>query len=369
MVSATAKRWMTALALLALAAAAGAQTMGEHVRITRPAEADSYLLGRSVLVEAPVAGDVVAAGQDVTLGSEVAEDVIAAAEQLTVSGRIADDLRGLARRLDVSGRVHGHAVLAGWRVHLAEGSQVGDWFWGTGAEIRLDGVVVGDVRLRAAEVIIGGAIGGDTEIVADSVTVLPGASFAGDLRIRSEQPVNVPDGVNIGGVFSQSRLSAPSAAEGDGDGGFTGWVLVAVFVLVLLFLLPRSTRGTVALLRERPLASLGLGLAILAAGPLLGILLVASGLGALLGLAWLLVYLLLLIAGVHAGVSTLADGCLEMLGRRPLAGWRGAVAVIAAVLVVALVSWIPWLGPLLLFLGLLAGVGASGLGLWRWRFG
>lgn len=363
-------RWLLGLALLALAAIAGAQTMGEQVRISERLTEDAYLMGRSVIVDAIAEGDVVVAGQDVTLGEAVRGDVLAAAEQLNVNGRIGDDLRAVGRRVEVAGDVDGHAVLAGWQVHLAEGSQVRDWLWAAGAEVRIDGVVVGDLKLSAADVVIGGAVGGDTRIAADSVTIRPGASFAGDLTIRSRDPVSVPESVSVGGVLSQSRFPPEGAAQREGDGGGAlGWLLVATLSIVLMLLLPRPTRSVVAVLRQRPLASLGLGLAIVAAGPLLAVLLFVTGLGALLGVAVLLVYVLTLLGGVHGALATLANAGLDRVGHGRLAGWRGALAILAAVVIAALVSWIPWLGSLVLLLGFFAGVGAVGLGAWRWRFG
>lgn len=370
MQSSIVKRWLVGAALMALGVMAGAQTTGEHVRVSEPLTADAYLMGRSVRVDADARSDIVVAGQDVTLAAAVGGDVLAAAEQLEITGPIRDDLRAVGRRVEIAGDVDGHAVVGGWKVHLAEAAQIQDWLWAAGADVRIDGVVVGDLRLHGADVVVGGAVGGDTSIVADSVTILPGASFAGNLRIRSQAPVDVPESVSVGGVLSQSRVpDAGPDRQDEGGSGVMGWLLLATLSIVMLLLLPRPTRAAAALLRQRPLASLGLGLAMVAAGPLLALLLIASGIGALVGGALLLAYVLVLIAGAHGGVAALAEVCLDLFGRGPLGGLRGALAIVAAVVIVALVAWVPWLGWLILLLGLLAGIGSVGLGLWRWRFG
>lgn len=354
---------MVLFALLTTVAEGGAR---ERI-VGDPSADDVYLFGKSVDVAAPVGGDVVAAGRRVLVQGRVGGDVMAAAEDLAVTGGVGDDVRLAGRNVRIAGPVAGHAVAAGMVVELSRGAQVHDWFWAAGDQVDLSGVVAGDVVLRGGTVVIGGAVGGDSDIEADHVEILPSASFAGDVTIRSRDSVRIPEAVTIGGQLRQERLQGESVeVETGGIGGF-GWVALAVLAVVLTGVLPRPTLRSVDTLRRSKLGSVALGLGVLAAAPLLAVLLLATGVGALLGLVVLLCYGVLVLAGASVALSALADLGLRAAGRnRTGFGWR-TLALIVATVLAALVSWVPWAGPVVIFVGFLGGLGALSLTLWRGR--
>jgi len=364
------RRWRAAKAafvLICMALTAAAYGAVRDRAVREPSPDDVYLFGESVDVAAPVAGDVVAAGRRVLIQERVGGDVMAAAEDLEVTGAVGDDLRAAGRSVRIDAPVAGHAVVAGMVVDLGKRALVHDWFWAAGDEVDLSGVVAGNAVLRGRTVVIGGAVGGDTDIEADHVEILPSASFAGDLTIRSRGDVVVPDAVTVGGKLRRARLQTEAVEVETGGLRWFGWVALAVLAIVLNGLLPGPTRRSVEALRRSVAGSTALGLGMLAAGPLLAILLLATGAGALLGLLVLLCYGALLLAGAHVALSVLADMGLRASGRRRRGfGWR-FLALVLATVAAALLSWVPWVGPLLIFVGFLAGVGATGLALWRGR--
>jgi hypothetical protein len=144
--------------------------------------------------------------------------------------------------------------------------------------------------------------------------------------------------------------------------------VVNLFVagVILFFLFPRLTVSAALTVGRRPWASLGMGLAILVLTPLaaLSLILTVIGVPLALTLAWLYVAALLL--GFLTAAFYLGDLVLRAFrrGARPSRGARIA-ALAVALLVLAVVRFIPIAGPLVLLLALVFGVGAWTLRLSR----
>jgi hypothetical protein len=127
---------------------------------------------------------------------------------------------------------------------------------------------------------------------------------------------------------------------------------------VLLLLFPRIAAAVTDRIAQAPWKSLGLGLAVLAATPLVVILLFVSLVGLWLGFILLAAYLVALLAGYLSGVLGAGEIVLKRLRRQPeiSRGWRVAALVITLV-VVGVLGLVPGLGGLLIFALLLFGLG------------
>ena len=117
---------------------------------------------------------------------------------------------------------------------------------------------------------------------------------------------------------------------------------------------------------RRPGASLAMGLAVVAATPLLIGLLWMTGIGAVVGLLLGLVYLLVLLLGGLSGVILMARlGNLRLRSDPdPGLGVMWLAIIVVAVVLAVLFMWRP-LGGWVAFLLMLLGVGALSLDTWR----
>ncbi len=141
-------------------------------------------------------------------------------------------------------------------------------------------------------------------------------------------------------------------------------LLVTAGALYLLF--PDFSRNTARAVREAPWQVLGLGLAVLACGPLVVILLLVSIFGLWLGLITLVLYLVLLLLGYLTGVLFVADAGLQRLRRPQPAGKGWVIGALAIVLItLLLLRLLPVIGGLAAFALLLFGLGALTRALWR----
>jgi hypothetical protein len=144
------------------------------------------------------------------------------------------------------------------------------------------------------------------------------------------------------------------------------WLSLALTGVVLYLAFPGAVLAAARAAGAERGKSLGLGLAVFAATPLLGTLLLTTGVGWLLAAALMASYALLLLFGFLIGVLLLGDALLRKArsGREP-SRLANSLLFIVLLLLVMLVGLIPLVGWLLLFLLLLLGIGGVTLQLHR----
>jgi hypothetical protein len=360
-----------ALLFVLHAAPAGAQEAGRNLVLTGNFPRDLYLAGGRIDFPGAAEGDVVAAARSMSVDGLIRGDLLVAANRLLIKGRVLDDVRAAARVVGLDGEVGDGFVAAGEVVRLGATSRVGGIASIAARRVELAGRVGRDVRATAARVRIAGTIEGDALLAARDIELLPGARIAGNLTYWSSQEARIAPGAQVGGRIIRRQ---PEFFDRAGRvltvlGTITRVVFVVnLFVagVILFFLFPRLTVSAALTVGRRPWASLGMGLAILVLTPLaaLSLILTVIGVPLALTLAWLYVAALLL--GFLTAAFYLGDLVLRAFrrGARPSRGARIA-ALAVALLVLAVVRFIPIAGPLVLLLALVFGVGAWTLRLSR----
>jgi len=360
-VAGTVAGWLVAAAL---AAPGLAQEAGRTVVERGTVREDLYLAGGRVDVLATVEGDVVAAGGRVRLGRDVRGDVLAAGGDVTVEGRVADDVRVAGGLVTLRAEVGGDVTAVGGSVTLPPEATVRGKAWLAGGEVDARGRVGGWLRAAARTVRLGGEIGGDVHVVATTVEVLPGTRIRGALVYRSLRPAAIPPGVEIAGGVRHEPADVPEVGRVLRGVGLAlvaatvGGVLPAGAVLGLLF--PGLTAASAAAVRRSPWRSLGVGFATLVAAPAAGVVLVATVVGAPVGLALLALYAVAVLAGLLVGATCLGALGTRLFRREPTRG-RVVATTLTGVVALALLQLVPVAGALLAGLALVLGLGGMTL--------
>ncbi len=339
----------------------------EHSTVIRtPIDDDFYTANRYIEILAPITGDLVAAGREIRIENEISDDVIAAGETILIEGTVGDDVRAAGRTVTIAAPVGGHLIAAGGTVTLAPTERVNRWAWIAGDHITVAGSV-GSLRAYGEEITITGEIHGPADIQGETIRLGPNAVIHGDLTWASANELIVEEGARISG--SSVRLPF---AEGTGAAQITGAIFwVASFALaaaLIALLFPRLS----FLVGQRARTSVGrsllFGLMIVFLSPLAIVLALMSGVLWLVGLIFLAAYLLSLAAGLVFGFYALGGAGLELVGRGDKArrGARIGAAVLAAI-AIAVISFIPVLGPLVVVATIILGAGAMFLSMWSVR--
>lgn len=331
---------------------------------------DLYLAGGSVYALGNVEGDLVAAGGQIEIEKQIDGDLLAAGGAITLRGRVRDDLRAAGGNVSISGEVGDDAVVGGGRVLIAPTASVGGRAWLAGGNVEVYGRIGKALRAAGGTIVISGEVNGDVDLAGGRIEIGPGAVIAGNLNYRSRNEAHIDAGARIRGTVT--RLDMPiqeeeRAAVGVVRFGMLVSLIVAGIVLYLLF--PLAATGAARALRDEPWKALGLGLALLAATPFVILLLFASLIGVWLALILMALFPVLLLAGFLTGALALGDLALAWRAKpkktaKPGTG-RRVLSIVAALVAIWIVGFIPVLGALVCLALLLFGVGGLALQLWH----
>jgi cytoskeletal protein CcmA (bactofilin family) len=315
---------------------------GQTVTVAGRVTGDAYATGQTVVVTGVIDGDLLAAAQQVVVDGTVNGNVRAAGAVITVNGHVGHSVTGLAQQVNIgsSGRVDGSLVAAGETVSAF-------------------GPVGRGITAGAGTLQLGGPVGGTVQAWANTLSVAPSASIAGDLEYRSEHQADIPSGTVAGRVqFDQIQPEQRQAPVLNGLFDFGGLIWLfgsAILGAVAIILAPRASARAVELGRQRPLQSFGIGLLALFGVPIAALLVGVTLVGIPLALAVAALYWVgLLLAWPVLGLLVGMELAQRVRRGEPLPVLG---ALVVGLIVLHLVTHLPIVGGLVVFLGLAFGLG------------
>ena len=358
--------------------------------------ADHFVAGRSVRVAQAVTGDLIAAGGRADIDAMVNGDAVVAGGDVRIRGAVSNSLYASGGQLALDGTVGRNARIAGGRVEIDPRAIVAgnvsiayalitasmeDSVYAASALTDEDGnfqmdLFNGEWQIRASDstallyfspseqcVLINGTIGGDVVATSGAVELGPNARIAGKLRYASRSELKRDPAAQVTGGVERAAIADRSVGHGQrAVARAGGWLWTAGLVLIAVALvaaLPAFTARVAATLHTRVGMSLLIGFVALVCIPVAAILLLFTLIGIPLALLALVLYFALLMGGYAMTGIGIGDW---LLGRYRVAdaaraGWRiGAAAL--AMLAIALLARVPWIGAWVSFIVLIAGLGA-----------
>ena len=373
--AATRLRWVLAAIVLAVLLAP-ATALAADVRaadtVAVPAgqtiNDDVYAFGQTVDIQGTVNGDVIAAAQTTTISGTVNGNVIAAGNNVNITGPVHGTVRVAGNTVNVSAPV-GRDLLAGaGTLMLAPQSSVGgDALLGAGA-VSLGGPIARNVLMSVGQLTIQAPIGGNVTGNAGSIHLASGAKIGGNLSYTGQTDATLDPGAAVAGTISrtappqQQPRNESAGFAGKLFGEFVGWLrtVVGLFAVGLLFVLlwPAFTSTAASNLVHSAWASLGIGAAVVLFAPIAGTILLVTGIfvgGWYLALFALALYLMAAVAGYTVTGFVAGHEAFERLAaNRVHRVWQ----LLAGVVVLTLLSHIPFVGWLITAAAIMFGFGA-----------
>ena len=253
-----------------------------------------------------------AAGQNVDLSdSEADGSVFAAGQQVTASGAtIGESLFVGGNSISLNNvKVKGNIYVGGNSVGIIGNSEA-NGVYAAGNSVTFEGSARA-VHLAGTTVSLKGTIDGDVTIDADNIDIADGTEITGELKIRSAKEPKIPDGVETGGYTYEEVSDNTTVAVSIGAKILKKitktiyWVVaMAAFGMLLCWLFGDHLRRAGDYIRNRTTPMVVSGILGWLCIPVAVILLLCSYILAPIGGMLLLVYVLLLCAGLaFAGAS------------------------------------------------------------------
>lgn len=338
-------------------------------------------------------GDAMAAAGGVSIVGRVQGDVLAAAGDIVLTGDVAGDVRSISGEFRHTGVVSGEVSIAAGTIVLD--GLIGDDLWAAGEDMELgpETRIGQDARLAAEDVLLRGRIDGDLDVAAEQIAldaqvggdvnvsgrrlvIGPGATIDGALRWRlEEEPLISPEAIITGGVEGEVVERSGWRWRTEGSGIAAGWwtrlaLLLCAFLAggALIAGMPGFYAHAVGAVRRRVVLALGLGAGMALILATAALLLILSVLGAPLGLALFAASPLVLLFAYALAAGALGSLGLELTSlRRTDRPAQRLLALLAGLLALIALGFVPVLGALVAPLAIAAGFGAALLVVWTRR--
>lgn len=330
---------------------------------------DLYAGGGTIDVEGTVNGSVIVGGGNLTIGGPVSRDVMVGGGTGNITGDVKGSVRAAGGTVTISGPVGEDVLVTGGTVTLQSNAKVGrDVLVGAGT-VTIAGPVTRKVLASAGDLTIDSRVGGDLKANVTTLHLGSHADIQGNVTYYSDKEATVDSGAKVGHLERRPRQGQPIS---QGPLAIViGWfrALVGLFALglIIVLLVPGVSQRTITTLRASPWASLGLGVVLLIAVPIVavGVLI----LGIFVGGWWLAVFLIaayaLALAAGYVLVGLFTGSWIAQ--RLNLRGVHPIWMLLLGLVILTIIGLIPILGGLVSLVVLLFGLGAVFLTLARAR--
>ncbi|MDD3066511.1 MAG: hypothetical protein PHO48_01625 [Candidatus Gracilibacteria bacterium] len=325
--------------------------VGQNVNLSEEVGDDAFLIGAMVNASSKVGGDLTAAGSNVTLSSE-----------------IGDDLRAAGSNLVITSKVAGSVLLAGATVTVSDTASFGADSKIAAGVVNFSGKSIGSLDIMGGTVNFSGAVEGDLKISAkEQLVISPNAKVTGKLIYTAKEKLDIPAGVAKEVLYLPSE-SKTTPQEGDlvaSIKGFSIWakafssLIFFIAGMFVLGLLGKASTTIAETARNQVWQSALTGALLFLLPVFLGLLLLATGVGSIVGVFVLLGWIaLLLMGGVLSGFIV---GSFVWKQTPDITYGKKLLVLLIGLVIAAALSFIPKFGGLLSFLIFIYSVGVVAL--------
>ena len=256
-------------------------------------DGSAYLAGNTVLVEGTVKGDVYCAGNSVRVEGTVDGDVLCAGNTVTVGGTVNGDVRAAGATVNLKGNISGNATVAGANVTTEESSVLSGDLTGGADQLSINGRVGRDMTAGATTLSVDGTIGRDIMSGFKTASFADTAKVGGNFVYYAPERTVVPTGVVQGTTKFHYKQQDQSNQGGSLLLGIGLAIAMALLVIVATAIFPRQVHNIGNVSWGMFGIAIALGLAFVIFLPIVALVLLITGFGALIAyvvmLAWLLV--------------------------------------------------------------------------------
>lgn len=323
------------------------------IEVNQTVENDFYAAAGRVTHSGQIKADMSAVAGSITINGKIGADLLAVGGTVQVHGPVNDDIRAVAGETVIASDVGGDVFVMGGTLKVLSSAKIAGnvYFYGGDAEIA--GAVKGTVMGRAESFTISSAVGG-IDVGAVRVDLQDGASVSGDVTYSSPRDLYRSPNVTINGEIVRGATSGVDTETGSSFPFL--FFAIWLFTTFCFFLLFKPIIENVLATVKKDTLKVGLiGMVAAVTGPIVGIILMITVLGVWLGiLKLLLTAILFIITMVLLPI---------MVGGYAVSFWKpyrklDAVTIVAGMAIVAILSQIPVVGGLVIFLGYVVTLGS-----------
>lgn len=341
---------------------------GDTVRVNGNVNGPTFVSGGNIEVNGNIDGDLFVAGQSIRVAGNVTGSIFVAGQDINISGKINNSIYSAGANLNIESQNDGSAFLAGQNIFLKNPAKVGRDAFIAGAKVTADGTVGGDLGASAEDVTVLGTVGKNVDLEAPKVKI-EGATIDGNLKYKSENEATISQDSTIGGTTDWKKAESKKVAS-----AFTLTVLYSTLIsiigalivwFVVKLLRPLLWTTLAHTFLSSPLKTMGVGFIAIFLIPIISIILMITIVGVPLGLILMPLYIIVLYISKIIIAVALAESFKQQFN------WKdkhmGVWLVLLSFIILAVIGFIPYIGPIFQILMAIAGFGTVILNLRKAR--
>ncbi|MGB2675765.1 MAG: hypothetical protein WAN12_01605 [Candidatus Acidiferrum sp.] len=324
---------------------------------------DIFLTGHRVRVDGTVDGDVFAFGEQLDIAGHVTGDVFCFAQSTRISGQVDGNIRAFTNNITITGDIGRNVLSMNEVLNLDANGKIGRSLTVMGQTLSLDGKVGRDVVAFFDQLTLSGTVGGSLQGKGKSLSISPTAEIDGKAEFEGAKPATVSPEAKLASPLQFTKHQPHTNYERGVSYYIWRVIWSAAFVLlglVIYGLFPRFAVETVEA-GEHYGAAFGLGVLVTFGLPIAAIIACVTIVGLLLGLSTLFLYVIVFLC-TDIVVGTIVGQWL--LGRTS-DYWPLVARMALGVLLVRLVTSIPFIGFWASLAVVLWGMGGISLAVYR----
>lgn len=325
---------------------------------------NTLVTGSSITIDNEIKGDVFAFGEKVYVNGKIDGDLISAAKEIIVNGEINGNIRAAAQEIKINGKIERSVLGAGENIIIEKNAIIGRDLIGAAKEIDVNGTINGSLDVYSGILNINGFVGNNINYYSDAedspntgLFVKPEANIKGDINYNAFGEIKGDGQQNIHGAINKY---VPKHNDEDKAKvsilGLVGFILALILTTLAIVLIGgKGVKDIEKKMTGNIWKTIGIGIIAFFILPIIGIILIASGMGAFLGILSFLIWVLVLLLSLF--LSGIAFG--QMLIRKFLKGKEDKFLLnsIVGILIGYILIIIPFLGCIVCILGLWWGIG------------
>lgn len=323
---------------------------------------DLIVAAERTRIDGDVDGDLIVFSSSVTVNGHIKGDILGFGQEIEVNGPVDGNVRAWCQYLTLNSAVAKNVMSWTERTALAEKATVGGTMTLGSGSSELDGRVAGDLLAFVGDLEINGTLGRDATIRGDRLSIGSTAQIMGQTKFRGRRQPQISEGAKLANPIDVTLIK-----PGPNYGQIAYywhqvlfWGASFLFGLLLLFLLPGFFARAVNTANKAGV-SIGLGLLLLFATPIIAFIACVTIVGLGVGIAALLAYAIAVYSAQIFVASWLGE---KMMGIG--SGIGPAIARLAIGLAVLRVArMVPFAGPIIGLLITVWGLGALALAIHR----
>jgi len=218
---------------------------GDDISISRDEviDDDLYMFGNYSEVRGTVKGDLSAFCYDLSSNGTVEGNANIFAYNIDYIGKIDRSARLFAYKIRLNSPVKGNMLAFAQDIRLGSKTYIAKDLTYAGENVKIDGIIIGNVNGESEKTVISGRIDGDISIETNQLIITSPAVINGELSYTSSNEAIIEDGVVIKDeiLWNETGTETESEINISGESSFVGnfilflAALVTGFVLILLF--------------------------------------------------------------------------------------------------------------------------------------